>query len=105
MSFLVIQPNYEALTTPKLDVMPVDELFCPYRGICIVRAGEGPAANEMSVITNRVSPILNHQAWSSGRSSPVRSLATSGDFVGSSPEQSRQWKLRPLALRSRNCMS
>src|SRR5258706_1857519 len=44
------------------------------------------------------------RVYSKGRSSPVRSLATSGDRNGSSPSQSGHWNLRPPVFRRRNRM-
>src|SRR5258706_564149 len=40
------------------------------------------------------------RVYSKGRSSPVRSLATSGDRNGSSPSQPRHWNLRPPVFQS-----
>ena len=40
------------------------------------------------------------RVYSKGRSSPVRSLATSGDRNGSSPSQPRHWSLRPPVFQS-----
>ena len=44
------------------------------------------------------------RVYSKRRSSPVRSLATSGDRNGSSPSQPRHWNLRPPVFQSRNRM-
>src|SRR5467141_3207823 len=76
---LALKPDNELRAAPKLNVVAVYQLLCPFDGVCIIGAGERSEACEMPVLANDVGPILYHRVSSRGRNSPVRSFATVGD--------------------------
>jgi hypothetical protein len=57
---------------------------------------------EVPICANEISPVFLHRVHSKGRSSPLRSLATSGDRSGSGTSQSMQRNLRPPVLTTMN---
>jgi hypothetical protein len=73
-------------------------------GVVVIGAEQWFVSDEVTVHADFICAIFWHQNYSLGRSSPVSSLATSGERSGSSPAQSRHWNLRPPVLRSRNRM-
>lgn len=56
------QSDNQPLPAPQLNIVPVDQLLCPYDGIGVVGAGEGPIADEVSVDADDVCPVLIHEA-------------------------------------------
>jgi hypothetical protein len=55
---LSLQSDYKAVPVPKLDIVAVNQLLGPLRGIVITVAKEGPVADKMPVMTDNVCPIF-----------------------------------------------
>ena len=50
----MMQPNHEAVTAPKLNVVTVKQLFGPFVCIGIICANEGTVADEMAIVADDV---------------------------------------------------
>jgi hypothetical protein len=96
------EPNNETLAVPNLYVVTVKQPFCTGDGLAIVTTNHLLKSYEVIVVPNEISPAFLHGTHSRGRSSPLRSLAISGDRKGSPPSQSMQRNLRPPVLTSMN---
>lgn len=54
------EPGYPAITLPKLDVVPVDQLLCGFDRGAVILAIELDRPDEFAVIPNDINSILTH---------------------------------------------
>jgi hypothetical protein len=97
----MVQPGNQSRSAPKLDVVSINQATGFGYGIVIAVADQRFKPDEMTVDAYGVGAVLGHYSFSTGRSSPVRSLATSGECKGSGASQSMQRNLRPPVLTSK----
>jgi hypothetical protein len=97
-------PDHKTWAAPKLNVLAVNQSLGFLDCLGIVGARQRLKSNEMPSTPTVYARYSAIRVYSKGRSSPVRSLATSGDRNGSSPSQPRHWNLRPPVFQSRNRM-
>jgi hypothetical protein len=57
---LAVDPCHEAFATPQLDIIAINELICPNRGICIVIAYEGSRTPDVPIFFHYIGAVLCH---------------------------------------------
>jgi hypothetical protein len=98
---LGLEADNKPRATPDLNGMTVHKPLGLDDGLAIVATDQRLVSDEMPICTHRVKPVLCH--WlTNGFSSPVKSLATSGDRIGSGTSQLMQRNLRPPVFTSTN---
>jgi hypothetical protein len=56
----VIQSDHEAVAAPKLNVVAINELFCPHGSISVAIGYECSEAGDVAVFPDDVSTVLTH---------------------------------------------
>jgi hypothetical protein len=98
----VFQSDNETGAAPDLNIVTIHKTLGLDDGLAIVATDQWFETNEVPICVNDISPIFLHRVQSKGRSSPLRSLATSGDRKGFGTSQSVQRNLRPPVLTNMN---
>jgi hypothetical protein len=73
---VAFQLDNETVATPKLDVVTVDQLFCPDDGFAVIGTTEGSTTREVAVGPDDVGSILCHCTYPRSGASTIELTVT-----------------------------